>query len=97
MEIKYSHSDVALYALNYAIDKMHGGIEIFKDYFEHVQDLRNVKTSYSKEPIYTYEELDRICTKYGEDSMLDFNLVFDKWYKIYLRYYKIMKIKNGYR
>ena len=95
MDIKYSHKDVAVYALNYAISKLHGNEETFKQYFVRVQDLRNVKCSYSNEPIYSFKELDNICTKYCDDSMKDLNLVFDKWYNTHLRYYKIKKIKDA--
>lgn len=97
MKDKYSDKDVAIYALNYAIDKIHGNNETFKQYIKRSSELRNVKANYNEEEKYTFEELDIICTKYGNDSMLDFNIVFDKWFKIYLRHNKIKKILGGLR
>lgn len=97
MKDKYSDKDVAIYALNYATDKMLGNNETFKQYIKRRSELRNVKANYNEEEKYTFEELDIICTKYGNDSMLDFNIVFDKWFKIYLRHYKIKKILDRLR
>lgn len=94
---KYSNRDVAIYALNYAVSKMHGNQETFKEYIKHTSVLRNIKSKYDNKKIYYFDELNDICTKYGNDSLLDYNLIFDEWFKIYLRFYKVNKIKNGYK
>jgi len=89
--ILFSENYIAQLAINFVINRMHGGCESFDSWYK---KTRNV-TKCHENDIFDYDYLKLVSESFCEYSeKRDWDAIYDMWYNNYQRYIKILKIKN---